>query len=148
MVLGKLQAITDVCILVDDIERTVDFYTNTLGFELRRRAEGFADFHGVGVTLAAWELDHINEHTGVVSNQRAEHGVNKVCVAVELQSPQLIDEICQALTDKGVKLLAPPKDYPWNARCAYFHDPDETLWEIYAWNGHPDDYHNTTGRKY
>ena len=62
--------ITDICLLVEDIQRAVDFYTKVLGFRLRRRAEGFADFHSDGVTLAAWELDHINRHCGV-SNVRA-----------------------------------------------------------------------------
>ncbi len=36
-----------------------------------------------------------------------------------------------------------PADYPWNARCAYFTDPDDTLWELYAWlEGGPGDYHD------
>ena len=71
--------ITDVCLLVEDIQRAVDFYTKVLGFRLRRRAEGFADFHSDGVTLAAWELDHINRHCGV-SNVRAPSKAHKACI--------------------------------------------------------------------
>ncbi|TIW05258.1 MAG: VOC family protein, partial [Mesorhizobium sp.] len=48
------------------------------------------------------------------------------------------------LSDKGVPFVGPPGDYVWNARCAYFHDPDGTLWELYAWTGAgPGDYHDT-----
>ena len=37
----------------------------------------------------------------------------------------------------------PPQDYMWNARCIYFTDPDDTLWEVYAWIGDgPGDYHD------
>lgn len=141
MTLGRIKKITDVCLLVEDIGRTVDFYSGKLGFELRRRAEGFADFHGSGVTLAAWELDHINRHTGV-SNQRSPRGAHKVCVAVELDRPEDIDRLHQELSAKGVPFYGAPADYVWNARCAYFTDPDDTLWELYAWlDGGPGDYH-------
>ena len=61
MSLGQAKKITDVCLLVEDIQRTVDFYVDKLGFRLRRRAEGFADFHNGGITLAAWELDDRRE---------------------------------------------------------------------------------------
>ncbi len=143
MTLANVKKITDICILVDDIERTVKFYTSKLGFKLRRRAEGFADFHGDGVTLAAWELDHINTHTGV-ANTRSPKGAHKACIAVELGAPADVDSLHRDLAGRGVPFYGPPEDYAWNARCAYFYDPDGTLWELYAWNqGGPGDYHDT-----
>ena len=41
MEFAQRHAITDVCILVSDVERSIDFYTKRLGFMLRRRAEGY-----------------------------------------------------------------------------------------------------------
>jgi catechol 2,3-dioxygenase-like lactoylglutathione lyase family enzyme len=141
MPLAQLNRITDICLLVEDIERTVDFYVEKLGFKLRRRAEGFADFHGDNIVLAAWELDHIHRHTGV-SNERSPRGAHKVCIAVQLPEPEAIDQLYGELTDKGVRFYGPPADHIWNARCAYFTDPDDTLWELYAWlPGGPGDYH-------
>ncbi|SDN34706.1 VOC family protein [Ensifer sp. YR511] len=141
---GKSVRISDICLLVDDIDRTVDFYVDKLGFELRRQAEGFADFKGNGVTLAAWELNHINAHAGV-SNRRADECVHKACVAVELERPADVDRYYGELSAKGVPFYSPPDDYVWNARCAYFTDPDGTLWEIYAWlEGGPEDYHKVS----
>ncbi|WP_282609401.1 VOC family protein [Pelagibius sp. Alg239-R121] len=143
MGLGKLKSITDICILVEDIEQTVEFYTKKLDFKLRRRAEGFADFHADGVTLAAWELDHISEHTGV-SNRRSPKAAHKACVAVQLDSPASVDELHAELIARGVTFYGEPASYVWNARCAYFTDPDGTLWELYAWEeGGPGDYHET-----
>lgn len=126
-------AITDICVLVEDIERTVAFYTDVLGFRLRRRAEGFADFHGEGVTLAAWEIDHIHRHCGV-SNLRAPAGAHKACIAARLATPGDIDAMYRRLAGRGVRFVSPPADYPWNARAAYFTDPDDNVWEIYAWH--------------
>ena len=147
MPLGKVHAITDVCILVEDVERTVRFYTEKLGFALRRRAEGFADFAGAGITLAAWEIEHIHAHTGV-SGRRAPPGTHKACIAVELETRAVLDMLYDELRQRGVPFQAPPGDYPWNARCAYFTDPDDTLWELYAWGegGPAGDYHETFDR--
>jgi hypothetical protein len=142
MTFGTRHSITDICLLVEDIGRTVDFYVDKLGFRLRRRAEGFADFHGAGVTLAAWEIDHISRHTGV-SDTRAPRSAHKACVAVRLETPAEIDRVHGELAAKGVPFQGPPADYVWNARCAYFTDPDGTLWELYAWlDGGPGDYHD------
>lgn len=141
MSIGRAKKITDICLLVEDIERTVDFYVNKLDFRLRRKAEGFADFYNDGITLAAWELDHINRHCGV-SRQRAPAGAHKACVAMELESAAEVDRLHAELSARGVKFYRPPADYVWNARCAYFTDPDDTLWELYAWIGAgPGDYH-------
>nr|WP_192360159.1 VOC family protein [Mesorhizobium mediterraneum] len=145
MSLGQTKAITDICLLVEDIDRTIDFYTHKLGYRIRRRAEGFVDFHSERVTLAAWELDHINRHCGV-SNVRSPKQAHKACVAMELESAGEVDRLYAELSDKGVPFVGPPGDYVWNARCAYFHDPDGTLWELYAWTGAgPGDYHDTQG---
>ncbi|MBL1417574.1 MAG: VOC family protein [Moritella sp.] len=143
MALDKLHAITDICILVEDIDRTVEFYTKKLGFKLRRKADGFADFHSPTITLAAWEIDHIHKYADV-SNKRSPPGANKTCIAVEVESTQILDDLYNELVERGVKFQNPPKDYMWNAYCTYFSDPDDTLWEIYCWTGGgADEYHET-----
>lgn len=145
MGIERIPAITDVCILVKDIESTVQFYTKKLGFPLRRRAEGFADFHASGITLAAWEIDHIHNHVGV-SGRHAPQDAHKACIAVQLETWGELDSLYGALTERGVPFQAPPKEYPWNAYCAYFTDPDGTLWELYSWGEDgPGDYHESFG---
>lgn len=145
MSLGKVKAITDICILVEDVEKTIAFYEGKLDFQIRRREEGFVDFYGPSITLAAWEIDHISAHTPV-SNTRVPKGANQACIAVELETPQILDEIYAELVGRGVEFKEPPNDYDWNARCVYFVDPDGMLWELYAWNeGGPEAYHDIKG---
>jgi catechol 2,3-dioxygenase-like lactoylglutathione lyase family enzyme len=103
-----------------------------MGFKPRRRAPGFADFSGAGVTLALWEIDHIAESTGV-SGRRAPPGAHKACAAMELVSPRAVDAAFAELSAAGVVFRGPPADYSWNAHCCYFADPDDNLWELYAW---------------
>ena len=131
MEFAQRHAITDICILVHNVERSIDFYTKRLGFKLRRRAEGFADFSGAGLTLAAWEIRHIGEHTGVKS--RDGEGFYNTAIAVELPTPAEVDACYAELGSKGVTFKGPPANYPWNARCCYFLGPDGEPWELYAW---------------
>lgn len=127
-----MPAITDFCFLVENVERSAAFYQEKLGFKLRTRAEGFADFTTENVALALWEIDHIAATTGI-SNKRSGPGVHKAVAAIEVADPAQIDELYEKLVERGVTFVSPPKDYPWRARCVYFTDPDENLWEIYSW---------------
>jgi catechol 2,3-dioxygenase-like lactoylglutathione lyase family enzyme len=124
--------ITDFCFLVESVERSVQFYQDKLGFKLRTRAPGFADFTTQDVALALWEIDHIAEAIGV-SNKRSGPGVHKAVAAIELATPAEVDALCESLLARGVTFISPVRDYAWRARCAYFTDPDEHLWEIYSW---------------
>lgn len=131
MAFAQEHAITDICLLVKDTQRSIDFYVDKLGFEINRRAEGFVEFNGAGLTLACWEIDHLSGNTGV-SNAKAE-GPHKACIAVRVPSPEAVDASYLELKDKGVPFYGEPTDYVWNARGAYFIGPDDELWEIYAW---------------
>lgn len=128
---AQRHAISDVCVLCEDVERSIRFYRDKLGFTLKHRAEGFADFDGAGLTLALWEIDHISRHTGIASTLGP--GAHKVCIAVKLPSPADVDACYAELSANGVAFAGPPADYAWNAHACYFAGPDDELWELYAW---------------
>jgi catechol 2,3-dioxygenase-like lactoylglutathione lyase family enzyme len=130
MEFARRHAITDTCVLVRDLEASITFYRDKLGFALRRRAPGFADFTGAGHTLALWERVHIAAHTGVPVDLDAPAGV---VIAVEQPDAASLDAAYAELCAKGVAFIRPPANYPWNARCVYFAGPDGELWELYAW---------------
>jgi catechol 2,3-dioxygenase-like lactoylglutathione lyase family enzyme len=127
---AQRHAITDTCVLVRDLETSVAFYRDRLGFELVHRAPGFADFAGAGHTLALWERAHIAEHAGVSVDLEASASL---VVAVRLADAAEVDAAYAELFEKGVPFVRPPADYPWNARCVYFAGPDGEIWELYAW---------------
>ena len=131
MAFAQAHPITDVCVLVADVERSIRFYVDKLGFRLLHRAPGFADFAGAGVTLAVWEADHVRQNTGLPT--AAAPGVHQVMIAVHLPAPADVDAAYAELTADGVAFETTPADYPWNARSCYFAGPDGELWELYAW---------------
>lgn len=124
--------ISDLCFLVDDLERSIAFYRDRAGFILRRQAPGFADFHTQGTTLALWERSHMVEQVGL-SPMAADTRAWKTMAAVDLGSPDEVMHCYEALCLRGIEFAAPPRSYPWNAFACYFMDPDENLWELYAW---------------
>lgn len=130
MAFAQVHPIQDVCVLVTDIESSIRFYTDKLGFKLKHRAPGFADFTGAGLTLALWERDHIAKHANV---QVRPGSSSAVLIAVNLESTAILDEAYAELTAAGVSFVSPPATYPWNAYCAYFYGPDGETWELYAW---------------
>lgn len=134
---GRARAITDICLLVEDIDRSVAFYTEKLGFVLWRRHAHFADFRGLGVTLALWRQDHFHEIAKTAPQPRI--AGSRALVAVQLGGFAEVDAVYASLCRSGVVFTGPPVDLPWNARGAYFLDPDDIYWELYAYrDGVPD----------
>jgi catechol 2,3-dioxygenase-like lactoylglutathione lyase family enzyme len=128
---GVDQQISDVCIVPEDIDASIVFYRDKLGFTLQHRMPGFADFAAPGVRLALWERWHLAETTG--ADDLPKSGGHGVIIAVRVATPDDVDGIYRDLVAREVNIISPPKDYPWNARCIYFTGPDNELWEVYSW---------------
>jgi uncharacterized protein len=124
------EAISDLCFLVQDLDRAIEFYRDRVGFRLRRLAPGFADFFTGGVTLALWQVDHMQTHLGLAPGSAKGW---RSMAAVQVESSGRVEAMYQELSARGVPFLAGPKAYPWNAYACYFTDPEDNLWEIYTW---------------
>lgn len=129
---SQLQAISDICLLVQDLDRSVAFYTEKLGFTVTRRTEGFAAFNSRGISLVVWEATHVPDEPRTPSLTPPGREEHKACLSVKLASPAAVDSLYAGLAERGIPFTRPPADYPWGARCCYFSDPDSYLWEVYA----------------
>ncbi|MEZ5666593.1 MAG: VOC family protein [Alphaproteobacteria bacterium] len=105
--LGTTERISDVCLVCRDIDAMIAFYRDRLGFRLRRRAEGFADFASAGVTLALWEARHIETHIGIAAGPRS--GTHKVMVAVEVADAATVDARFREIDQAGVRTHGAPQ---------------------------------------
>ena len=130
MSLEALRNLTDVGLFVADLDRAAAFYGETLGFELKRRDIGFAEFQTKGVGLALWEVSDVTQALALEETPR--QGLS-VIVAVRVETADAVAALHDALVSKGVPVVQAPTTHPWNARTTYFSDPDGNLWEIYAW---------------
>ena len=130
MSLEALRNLTDIGLFVSDMERALAFYGETLGFELKRRDIGFAEFCTNGVGLALWEVSDVTQALELAETPR--QGLSAM-VAVRVETAEAVDALYDALAAKGVTIVQAPTTHAWNARTTYFSDPDGNLWEIYAW---------------
>ena len=130
MSLHALRNLTDIALFVSDLERAIAFYGDTLGFELKRRDIGFAEFRTEGVGLALWEVSDVTKALDLAETPR--QGLSTM-VAVRVETAESVEALYDELTAKGVTIVKAPTTHAWNARSNYFSDPDGNLWEIYAW---------------
>ena len=130
MSLEPLRNLTDIGLFVSDMERALAFYGATLGFELKRRDIGFAEFRTNGVGLALWEVSDVTQALALAETPR--QGLSAM-VAVRVETADAVDSLYDELAARGVTMVQAPTTHAWNARTTYFSDPDGNLWEIYAW---------------
>lgn len=129
---AQLQAISDICLLVQDLDRSIAFYTDKLGFAVTRRTEGFVAFNSQTVSLVVWQTSHVPDEPRLPALSAAPPAQHKACLSVRLANPAAVDALYETLLARDIPFQRPPADYPWGARCCYFSDPDNYLWEIYA----------------
>jgi catechol 2,3-dioxygenase-like lactoylglutathione lyase family enzyme len=125
-------SISDLCFLVEDLDRAIAFYRDRVGFKLRRLAPGFADFFSGGVTLALWQVEHMQSHLHLPPSLAARGG-GRTMAAIQVESSDQVRAMHQELSARGVPFAVGPQAYPWNAYACYFTDPEDNLWEIYTW---------------
>ncbi|MCB8883276.1 VOC family protein [Acidisoma cellulosilytica] len=129
---SQLQSISDICLLVQNLDRSIVFYTEKLGFTVTRRTEGFAAFNSQSINLVVWESTHVPDEPRTPSLPPTTREEHRACLSVKLHSGAAVDALYEGLAARGIPFKRPPADYPWGARCCYFSDPDNYLWEIYS----------------
>lgn len=114
-----------VCLLVNDLEKSLSFYKDTLGLEINSQNGKFADFKLGGTSLAIFEK---SEAIAMFPVKYMKQGGGLV-LAFQVED---VDKTCQELEAKAVKIIEGPKTTPWGQTVAYFLDPDQNIWEISA----------------
>lgn len=112
-----------VCLLVEDFERSLSFYTDALGLTVNSKDKGYTDFKLGDTLLAIFQKD---EAKTMFSKKHMKQGGGAV-LAYQVAD---VTKACEELTAKGIKIFEGPKETPWGQTVAYFKDPDNNIWEI------------------
>lgn len=111
------------CLLVDDFEKSLAFYRDTLGLIVNSQEGKFADFKLEGTSLAIFQKD---EATTMFPR---EHMASGGGVIFGFQVDE-VEHACQELKAKGVEIFEGPKTTSWGQTVAYFKDRDGNIWEV------------------
>ena len=139
----KIKEIAHVCIVVSDIERSIQFYRDLLGLELLVSKEvnspGFSN--GVGINnarakVAMFKLQGENtlielfEYIDPRSDYVGKKPANTVPLGHIAFGVSDIDEIYKKLLSSGVEFVSSPQEVFDGVRFCYFRDPDGAFIEL------------------
>ncbi len=130
MALEMLTKLNDICIFVSNIERSVKFYTQKLGFKIKRRQPGYVEFNFQGTSVTLWQANGVQQ--AIPSEHLGENG-HHFMLAVRVPTMNDVDRIWKELSKKGVDFISLPETYLWGARAIYFKDIEGNIWEVFAW---------------
>lgn len=104
---------------VTDIERSLHWYSNVVGFAVEQRHE--ADGRLVSVALEAGSVRiRINQDDGAKGSNRP-RGVG---FSLYFATAQDVDRLAEGIKERGGTLTTEPADMPWGARVFRLTDPD------------------------
>ena len=113
-----VQGVASVWVPVEDLERAVGFYGETLGLKVTKRDDGWAevDANGLMLGLNAREAEGAGSDGGPV---------------ITFQPDGEIDAAKRELEDKGVQFAAEISEHPWG-RIATFKDSEGNDLQLFA----------------
>ncbi|WP_228289069.1 VOC family protein [Marinobacter salinisoli] len=125
---------------VDDLNRSIEFYEQGLGFPRYGHEENVAFFNLNGTWLGLYGRQALAEDAGVPAEGS---GFNAFAIAHNVESPAEVEAVMNEALRAGATLVKRPQKVFWGGFSGYFKDPDGHLWEIahnpFAWIGPTDD---------
>ncbi len=110
---------------VKDLQASVTWYVDVVGFKVDRKIERDGTLRGVAVSAGDVRII-LNQDDGKKGWDR----IKGLGFSLQINTAQSIDEIAQQITSHGGVLEMAPQDMPWGARVCRVHDPDGYRWSI------------------
>jgi len=129
---GLPSGISIVTLGVDNLERSVRFYTDGLGLKLSSHStRDIAFFELPGSWLALYSKAELADDIGVSVGQPG--GFPGFTLAHNVQDKESVDRVMTMAAEAGAEIVKPAQDAFWGGYSGYFRDPDGFYWEV-AWN--------------
>ncbi|MFZ6679350.1 VOC family protein [Undibacterium sp. Tian12W] len=129
--------ITVITLGVDDLEASLHFYRDGLGFategiigkEFEYGAVVFIQLQA-GLRLALWPRKSIEHDTGIAVQPAS---ATEMTLGHNVTSKAEVDAVMAKADSAGARIVKPAHDTFWGGYSGYFQDPDGHLWEV-VWN--------------
>jgi uncharacterized protein len=129
--------ITVITLGVADLDKSVKFYQDGLGFptkgiigkEFEYGAVAFFDLQK-GLKLALWPRKSISHDTKISLQSPSE---TEITIGHNVGSKEEVNAVMEQAKKAGAKIIKPATDTFWGGYAGYFQDPDGHLWEA-VWN--------------
>ncbi len=129
--------ITVITLGVDDLDKSLRFYRDGLGFptegivgtEFEHGAVAFFDLQP-GLMLAIWPRENIAHDANL---SKTPHSPTEFTIGHNVGSKEEVDVVMEQAKRAGAKIIKAADNTFWGGYAGYFQDPDGHLWEI-VWN--------------
>ena len=114
---------------VNDLEKSLKWYTDALGFTVERRIEREGKLVAVSLKAGAVAI--------LIGQDDGAKGLNRVKgqgLSLQIVTAQNIDELAERVRKAGEVLDTEPVDTPWGARIFRVKDPDGFRYTISSGN--------------
>lgn len=108
-----------VSLTVKDLQKSITWYTEVLGFVIDRKIEREGKLRGVALTAGSVRIS-INQDDGAKGWER----IKGLGFSLSIVTDQDVDAIARRIKEHGWKLDLEPTDMPWGSRAIRFFDPD------------------------
>ena len=127
--------ITVVTLGVSDLDESIRFYRDGLGFPLRDRDSDsdIAFFTLDGTWLALYPWDALAEDATVppeAASSPEERDFSGVTIAHNVSEKSEVDAALEEADAAGGDIVKPAQEVFWGGYSGYFADPDGHLWEV------------------
>ena len=129
----KLTAPDYVILIVEDLDRALEFYTGVLGLKLGHRSGDYEQFD-TGVTRLALYTRNAMAKTLGMSLERPSSNAPGLEIGFKVDN---VNAVVNQLVTRGASLAVAPMDRFWGQRTAYVRDPDGHLIELAQDLGRP-----------
>lgn len=121
--------ITLVTLGIEDIDESIHFYRDGLGFPMQDREEDgdVAFFELDGTWLSLYPRDLLAEDATVSDDTS---GFSGVTLAHNVSSKSEVRAILAEAESAGGHIVKPAQEVFWGGYSGYFADPDDHLWEV------------------
>ena len=129
--------ITVITLGVDDLERSLRFYRDGLGFategivgkEFEFGAVAFFELHA-GLKLAIWPRKSLAHDSGLPLTAPS---ATELSIGHNVGSRTEVDAVMAQASSAGAVIVKAAHETFWGGYAGYFQDPDQHLWEV-VWN--------------
>jgi len=122
----KLSVLDYVILIVDDLDRALNFYTEVLGLRLGHRSGDYAQMDTGTTRLGFYTRDAMSKTLGM-SLKLPDYEAPAFEIGFKVPD---VDDAYEQLVAKGASPLTSPITHPWGQRTAYVRDPDGHLIEL------------------
>ena len=139
-----MNKITCICLGVRNMERSVVFYRDQLGFrtDCRENAPRVCFFDTPGTKFELYPLDLLAEDIDPNNPPPIGNGFGGITLAYNVDKREKVDEVIELVRSAGGRIVKEPQEVFWGGYHAYFADPDGYFWEV-AWG--PDFHYDEDG---